>query len=103
MPAGLNINEELGRGSLTNEYIVIKHLLTFLESFKCFVEMMHLNKIGFFFCYVISCVVYAELGLDFHQILQRQLLRVKGRIASHWVVMLPPIRSSSDKRNSTLI
>jgi len=29
----------------------------------------------------IAFVVYAELGLDFHQILQRQLLRVKGRIA----------------------
>ena len=51
----------------------------------------------------IGIVVYAELGLDFHQILQRQLLWVKERIALRWVVMLPPIRSLSDKRNSTLI
>jgi len=47
-------------------------------------------------------VVYAEMGLDFHQIL-RQLLWVKERIALRWVVMLPPIRSLSDKRKSTLI
>ena len=31
-------------------------------------------------------VVYAELGLNFHQILQRQLLWVNGRIALCWVV-----------------
>jgi len=31
-------------------------------------------------------VVYADLGLIFHQILQRQLLWVKGRIALYWVV-----------------
>jgi len=36
--------------------------------------------------FVGDSVVYAELGLDFHQILQRQLLRVKGRIALRWVV-----------------
>ena len=48
-------------------------------------------------------VVYAELGLDFHQILQRKLQWVKERVALRWVEMLPPIRSLCDKMNSTLI
>jgi len=34
-----------------------------------------------------NIVVYVGMGLDFHQILSRQLLRVKGCIAFRWVVL----------------
>jgi len=37
--------------------------------------------------YVKICVVYVGMGLDLHQILYRQLLRVKSRIAFRWVVL----------------
>ena len=50
-----------------------------------------MNKI---LCVVISCptaanqfVVYVGMGLDFHQILYRQILRVKDRTAFRWVVL----------------
>ena len=34
-----------------------------------------------------TSVVYVGMGLDFHQILYRQILRVKGRVAFRWVVL----------------
>ena len=33
-----------------------------------------------------GCVVYVGMGLDFYQILYRQILRVKGRVAFRWVI-----------------
>ena len=36
---------------------------------------------------VIDSVVYVGMGLDFRQILYRQVLQVKGRIAFRWVVL----------------
>jgi len=48
-------------------------------------------------------VVYVGMGLDLHQILYRQILRVKNRTPFRRVVMLPPIRLLSDKKDSKTI
>jgi len=36
---------------------------------------------------LVTTVVYVGKGLDFHHILYRQILQVKGRIAFRWVVL----------------
>jgi len=49
---------------------------------------------------LIDNVVYVGMGLDLHQILYWQVLRVKDSTAFRWVVMLPPIRLLSDTKDS---
>jgi len=45
-----------------------------------------------------------QSGLDFHQILYRQILRVKGRVAFQWVVFTATISEYlSDKKDSKTI
>ena len=35
----------------------------------------------------LTIVVYVGMGLDFHQIVYRQILQVKDRVAFRWVVL----------------
>ena len=56
-------------------------------------------------CFIyLFIVVYIKMGLDFHQILYRQTLWVKGRVASRWVLLCCHQSDYlSDKKNSKTI